>query len=128
MGRPRIFSRPVTKVAAAAGKETEAMQMNYNIIWAALVGAIVLYLVLVLAITARMKSRHKEMWERSGSFSLLFNNSIQNSTKFLRYFIFSNSYAELNDQQIAALALAAKGIFTLAAILLAWNLYIVFNH
>ncbi|MGD0142439.1 MAG: hypothetical protein ABSC92_04715 [Rhizomicrobium sp.] len=106
------------EAAVVAGKETEAMQMNYNIIWAALMGAVVLYLVLVLAITARMRSRHKEMWERSGNFSLLLNNSIQNSTKFLRYFIFSNSYAELNDRQIAALALAAKGIFALAAILL----------
>jgi len=75
-----------------------------------------------------MKLRHKAIWEELGSFSLIFNNSIKTSTNFMRYFIFTNSFAELNDWRITIMAVMAKILFAMCTAVFAFNLYQNLHH
>jgi hypothetical protein len=84
-----------------------------------------LYFAAVMALVHRLKSHHNEAWERLGRFSLFFNNSISGSWKFLRYFIFSNTYKELDDLRLNMLVLMVRILFAVFAILFIWNLLLI---
>lgn len=90
-----------------------------------LISVILLYLVTVLVLTSRFKSRHYATWDRLGRFSLITNNSISNGWKFLQYFVLSNSYEELNDPTLGGLAIATKVLLAASTAMFIWNALLV---
>ena len=70
-----------------------------------------LYMVVISALSSRLRSKHPAAWNATGSFTLFLNNSPASSVRFLKYIIFSNSFKELNDPIVNTMALLAKILF-----------------
>ncbi len=83
---------------------------------------VAIYFATVIFMTGRMKANHNEAWDRLGRFSLFLNNSISNSFKFTKYFIFTSNYKELNDPMLNVMAVVARILFLAAAADFIWGL------
>jgi hypothetical protein len=107
--------------------QVEQMIKVYQMAYIAAGISTVLYLTLVVVLSRLMKARHNEVWKKLDSFSLFMNNSMSSTTKFLRYFIFTNSFFELDDVQITLLTFACKLLFAVCAFLFAFEFYLTMS-
>lgn len=92
-----------------------------HIVPVAMFAAAAAYFAVVTAIAHRLKARHGGTWEKLGRFTLFLNNSISGGWKFLRYFIFSNAFRELEDPVLNRLAFAAKALFAIFSVFFLWQ-------
>jgi hypothetical protein len=75
------------------------MQMAGNIWVALLLGVTVVALVVGSAANRRVMSKHPEIWSQLGK-PEVFNNSISNSLKSLKFFVLTSDYKRLEDDTL----------------------------
>jgi hypothetical protein len=103
------------------------MHTRYEIILVVMLLLTTLYLVLVVALTNILKFRHRETWQNIGSYTLFMNNTINGSLKFIKYFVFSNSFLTLDDIQVTVMGFALKVLFFICMALFAFQFYSVLS-
>jgi hypothetical protein len=103
------------------------MHARYEIILVVMLLLTIMYLALVVALTNVLKVRHRETWQSIGSYTLFTNNTASGSLKFIKYFVFSNSFLKLDDIQVTVMGFVLKVLFFVCMSLLAFQSYSVLS-
>jgi hypothetical protein len=94
---------------------------KYDIRFVAFILTTITYLIFVVALTRRLRVRHPTTWDRLDRFSLVANNSISSSWKFLRYTVFSRAHKELHDNAFDIM------VFMLRVLMVIWGILFILN-